>query len=123
MFLPTAISLQFDYCIRPRIYLNASVIQAMPLSKRAIVRASQFAVAARYETRRLEIALPLTLYEYKAPHLGIAIRYKFFVIGTDRLGSFSGLWDTTGYDLYFGFKLNTCELRKKGGKKPFCPVD
>ena len=123
IFLPTALSLQFDYCIMPKFYANASIIQAIPLSKYAIVRASQVAVAVRYETRRFEVTMPFTMYEYKTPHLGLAARYKFFVIGTDRLGSFTGLWDTTGYDLFFGFKANICELRKKGGKQPFCPVN
>lgn len=123
MFTPTAISVQFDYCIMPRIYANATIIQAIPLSKIAIVRASQFSITPRYETRRFEVSLPFTLYEYNKPHLGIAMRYKFLVLGTERLGSFTGLWNTTGYDLYFGLKFNVCELKKKGGKEPFCPVD
>jgi hypothetical protein len=80
------------------------------------------AITPRYETRRFEAAIPVTLYEYKKPHVGFAMRYRFFVIGTERLGSFTGLWDTTGYDIYFGFKINVCELNKKVGKKPFCPA-
>jgi hypothetical protein len=123
IFTPTALSFQFDYCIIPRVYANVTIVQAIPLSETAVVRSSQIAISARYETRRLEVALPFTLYEYNDPHLGLSLRYKFFVIGTDRLGSFTGLWDTTGYDLYFGFKVNVCELRKKGGKQPFCPVN
>lgn len=123
IFLPTSISVQFDYCIKPRIYANASLIQAIPIGKNSIVRASQIAVAVRYETRKYEVTMPLTFYEYKDPHLGLAFRYKIFVLGTDRLGSFTGLWDTTGYDLFFGFKFNTCEIKKKGGKQPFCPTN
>ncbi|MBL7914785.1 MAG: hypothetical protein JNL49_07030 [Bacteroidia bacterium] len=123
IFLPTAFSIQFDYAIVPKVYLNASIIQAVPLSKYAIVRASQAAVTARYETRKFEVAVPFVMYEYKTPHLGLAFRYRFFVIGTDRLGSFTGLFDTTGFDLFFGFKANLCEFAKKGGKKPFCPVN
>jgi hypothetical protein len=123
IFTPTAISIQFDYCIIPRVYANFTWVQAVPLAKTAIVRSSQLAITPRYETRKLEFSLPIVLYEYKYPHAGLAVRYKFFVIGTDRIGSYTGLWDITGYDLYFGFKLNTCELQKKGGKKPFCPTD
>ena len=123
IFLPSAISAQFDYCIMPRIYANASIVQAIPLSKTSIVRASQISVSARYETRKFEVTLPFTMYEYKKPHLGLAFRYKIFVLGTDRLGSFTGLWDTTGYDLFFGFKFNVCDISKKGGKQPFCPVN
>lgn len=121
IYLPTALSLQFDYCIAPKFYANATWVQAVPLSKYAIVRSSQIAVSARYETRRFEVTMPLTFYEYTTPHLGIAFRYRFFVIGTDRLGSYTGLWDTTGMDLFFGFKWNWCE---KGGKRgnPNCPA-
>jgi len=123
IYLPTALSIQFDYCVMPRIYVNASLVQAVPLSKYAVVRASQVAITPRYETRGFEASLPLTFYEYKVPHLGFALRYKFFVLGTDRLGSFTGLWNATGYDIYFGFKFNVCEKRKRGGKDPFCPVN
>jgi hypothetical protein len=123
IYLPTGISLQFDYCIIPKVYANLSLVQAVPLSKYAIVRASQVAVTPRYETRNFEVAMPFTFYEYKTPHLGLAIRYRFIVLGTDRLGSFTGLWNTTGYDVYFGFKFNTCQLKGKGGKDPYCPVN
>ena len=123
IYTPTALSLQFDYCVMPRVYVNATWIQAIPLSKLAIVRASQISLTPRFETRKFEVALPFVLYEYEKPHLGLALRYKFIVLGTDRLGSFTGLWDTTGYDLYFGLKFNVCELKKKGGKKPFCPTN
>jgi len=123
IFLPGALSVQFDYCIMPRFYANATIVQAIPISKYAIVRASQISVSARYETRKFEVTVPLTVYEYNKPHMGLAFRYKFFVLGTDRLGSFTGLWDTTGYDIFFGFKANVCDLGKRGGKQPFCPVN
>jgi hypothetical protein len=122
IFTPAAVSLQFDYCVMPKIYVNATWVQATPLNDMSVVRASQFSITPRYETRKFEAALPFTVYEYKHPHLGVAVRYLYFVLGTDRLGSFTGLWDTTGYDLYFGIKFNACELRKKGGKQPFCPA-
>lgn len=123
IWLPTALSVQMDYCLMPRVYANATLVQAIPLSKYAIVRSSQAAVSVRYETRNFEAAIPLTFYEYRTPHLGVALRYRFFVLGTDRLGSYTGLWNATGFDLFFGFKFNTCQLRKKGGKDPFCPVN
>jgi hypothetical protein len=123
IYLPTALSMQFDYCVMPRFYANLSIVQAVPLSKYAIVRASQISVTPRYETRNFEVALPFTFYEYTTPHLGLAFRYRFFVLGTDRLGSFTGLWNTTGYDVYFGIKFNVCQLKSQGGKTPFCPVN
>ena len=123
IFTPAALSIQFDYCVMPRIYVNATLVQATPLNDMSVKRASQFSITPRYETRKFEAALPFTLYEYKDPHLGLAVRYRYFVLGTDRLGSFTGLWDTTGYDIYFGLKFNVCDISKKGGKQPFCPVN
>jgi len=120
LWLPTALSFDFDYCLAPKWYLNASLVQAAPFSKVSVVRSSLFAVTPRYETRRFELSVPFILHEYQEPHLGLAFRYKYFVLGTDRLGAFTGLWDTTGLDLFFGFKFNVCS---RGGKSsPYCPA-
>jgi hypothetical protein len=123
VWLPTALSAQFDYCIMPRIYANATVVAGVRLSKVAVVRPGQVAVSARYETRAFELAVPLTFYQFTTPHLGLAMRYRFFVLGTDRLGSYTGLWDTTGYDLYFGIKFNLCQKGDRRSKDPYCPVN
>jgi hypothetical protein len=123
IYLPTALSFQFDYCVRPSVYVNASVVQAIPLSnKYAIVRSSQVAITPRFETRKWEVAIPVTFYEYEKAHMGLAFRYGIFVIGTDRLGSFTGLWDATGYDLFFGIKSNFCDSGSKRRNKADCPA-
>ncbi|MFM7823351.1 MAG: DUF5723 family protein, partial [Bacteroidota bacterium] len=120
IWLPSAIAFDFDYCIAPKFYANAAVVAAIPLSSTAIVRSSMLSVTPRYETRQFEVSMPFILHEFKAPHLGLAMRYKWFVIGSDRIGAFTGIWNNTGYDLFFGFKLNVCE---KGGKRsPSCPA-
>lgn len=120
IWLPSAVAMDFDYCVAPRFYVNASAVIGAPLSKTAIVRSSLFALAPRYETRLFEASMPLVFHEFQEAHLGLALRYKWFVLGTDRLGAWTGIWDNTGYDLFFGFKINVCE---KGGKRsPSCPA-
>jgi uncharacterized protein DUF5723 len=123
MFLPAAISLQFDYAIIPKIFANATLIQPLPLGKIAPVRPSQINFSVRYETRKFEVAVPLSIYQYQYPHLGVAVRYGVLVIGTDRVGSYTGLWDVTGYDLFFGLKWNICDPdARKNKKDPNCPA-
>jgi len=120
IWLPSAVALDFDYCIAPRFYANAATVISMPLSNTSIVRSSLLSITPRYETRTLEVSMPFLLHEFQTPHLGLAVRYKWFVIGSDRLGAFTGIWNNTGYDLFFGFKWNVCE---RGGKRsPSCPA-
>lgn len=120
IWLPSAVAMDFDYCVIPKFYVNASAVIAAPLAKTAIVRSSMFGLTPRFETRLFEASMPLIFHEFKKAHLGLAFRYKWFVLGTDRLGALTGIWDNTGYDIFFGFKLNVCE---KGGKRsPSCPA-
>jgi hypothetical protein len=63
------------------------------------------------------VALPLTFFEYSKPHLGLAVRYGMLVLGTDRLGTYLGLWDATGIDFFFGIKFSRCESGKGKGKR------
>jgi hypothetical protein len=121
MFLPSALSVQFDYCIRPSIYANLTLVQPIPIGEYKPIRPSQSSLSVRYETRKFEVSVPLTFYQYKYPHFGLAVRYGVLVIGTDRLGSYTGLWDVTGYDLFFGLKWNVCDPDAKKKTDPYCP--
>lgn len=121
IFLPSSASLQFDYNFRPKYYINATIIQALPLSDYSVVRSSQVSLTLRYETRKWEIDVPLTYFEYDKLHLGLAIRYGVLVLGTDRLGTLIGAWDASSIDFFFGIKINSCDklIRKS---KTGCPV-
>jgi len=116
MFLPMAVSLQFDYNLKPRYYLNLSAVQRVPVGSYPVRRPNQMALTARYETRRWELAVPLSFFEYKQLSLGLAWRYGILVIGTDRLGTFTGLFNSTGFDLFFGLKWTGCHLRNEKRK-------
>ena len=124
VYLPSAASVQLDYCMAPKYYVNASVIQGVPVSDISVHRANQAAITVRYETRRKEIAVPLTFFEYSKPHLGLAVRYGFLVLGTDRLGTYLGLWDATGLDFFFGIKFSHCgrERGKHRRSKTGCDI-
>ena len=77
-------------------------------------------LSARYETRNFEANINSNLYEYERIHLGLGLRYRFLVIGTDRLPELLGLNNTRSFDLYFGLKFQSCtQLFKRS--EPDCP--
>ncbi len=106
IYLPTAVSAQFDYNLFPSIYLNATYVQGIRPFEPGIKRPSQLSLTARYEKRKWEIAVPFSIYELTDPRFGIAVRYGIFVLGTDKLGAYTNLYDFDGFDFYFGFKYS-----------------
>ncbi len=104
--LPTALSVQFDYHYRDNWYLNATAIVPVRFSNAYIHRPAQLAVTPRYETQYIEVSLPVSLYDYRLPRVGVAARFWFFTIGTDKLLGFMNLTDFTGMDLYVSIKFN-----------------
>ena len=114
MWLPTALSAQFDYSFTSKIYGNLSVVKRIHFTANQIARADQVNLSGRYETRSFEGNVNFSLYEFKQPSMGIGLRYKFFVIGSDRLLQLIGLSDVQAFDFFFGFKWQFC-------KRPFSP--
>ena len=118
MSLPTAISLQFDWNIGHNFYTSASWVQGFGRkNKLGVQRAGVVNVTPRFESRRFEVALPITLYQYKYPRMGLAFRFNNVVIGTDRLGPLLFNPDVYGMDLYVSlkytiFKSKHCRKRK-----------
>lgn len=105
VYLPTAASIQFDYAFTEYLFLNATVIQRVPLSKYAIRRSSQIAITPRFESRRLEFSLPVSFYERFRPRLGMALRFGSFTIGTDMISPLLGFTDSYGANLFFGIAV------------------
>ncbi len=120
IWLPLALSVQFDYQLRPNLFANASIVNRIHFTANEIARGNQFNTSVRYERRRYEGSLNFTLFEYKQPSLGLGLRYRFFVIGTDRLLQMLGLSDVKAFDFFFGFKFQFC--KKPFSKGPDCPA-
>jgi hypothetical protein len=119
-WLPTALSVQADYSILPTVYANLSWVNRIRFAPNQAVRGNQVTLSARYETRNFEANINSNLYEYERVHLGLGLRYRFLVIGTDRLPELLGLNNTRSFDLYFGLKFQSCtQLFKRS--EPDCP--
>jgi hypothetical protein len=67
-------------------------------------RPAELSITPRYETRWLEVSLPVSLYDWYLPRVGLAIRVYGFTIGCDKLGGFFNFNDFTGMDVYFSIK-------------------
>lgn len=120
MYLPTAASVQFDVAFTDHYFVNLSVIQRVPLGKNSIRRANQIAITPRFESRRIEIALPISYYELFRPRVGLSFRFGVFTIGTDMISPLLGLTDSYGADLYFGIawrNYKSCDGNRRKAKR------
>ena len=104
--LPTALSIQFDYHLSKRMYLAGFFIHPIRFNQNALRRPAQLAFVPRFEARFLEISIPISLYEYQYPRVGIAARFYFLTIGTERLGTYLGMADMNGLDIYASIKIS-----------------
>ncbi|MEO8146840.1 MAG: DUF5723 family protein [Bacteroidia bacterium] len=123
MFLPTAASVQFDYNIYKDFYANATWIQRLSFLNPQIKRANEVTITARYETSKFEVAIPYSFYEYYKHRVGLAFRFKWFFVDTDKFGPIIDAWDVDGLDFYFGIKFtNHKNPNGKGRKGEDCPA-
>jgi hypothetical protein len=106
--LPTFVSLQVDYNVwASRVYANLTWVQGLPHGQNTfgVRRANSIALTPRFESRFFDLALPLSLYEYRYPQIGISARLWFLTIGTDKLLSWIAKTDVYGGDIYAHIKI------------------
>jgi hypothetical protein len=116
--MPMAVSLQFDYNFQKYrgLYIGAIWVQPIRFNMHTLRRPAQLAIIPRIEKKNIEVSLPVSLYEYRYLRLGLAARFGFFTIGTDRLGTYLGIGDLNGMDIYAAVKFNigkgTCKKKE-----------
>ncbi len=125
--LPTALSVQADWNMTYYLhsakdlhfYVNTSAVQGLTMAGvTGVQRANTLSVTPRYERRNIEIAVPLTLYGYLYPQVGLAFRFRTFVLGMDNVLPLVVKNDTYGVNVYFGlgismFKNPACKAKPK----------
>lgn len=133
MLLPTAFSAQFDYNIGYGFYANASLVHGFNRKKRlGVERPNTLAITPRYESKPVDVALPIVIRDYESIRLGLAFRVYYLTLGSDNIFSLLGgaNRDTYGTDFYFNLKYTMfrpwyCSeaksksrpRRNRGGKK------
>jgi hypothetical protein len=103
---PTKISLQFDYKINESFFVAALLTQPVQLNLRTLYSVPLLSVIPRFEKNYIGISLPVSLYNYRQPVIGLAVRFYSLTVGTEMLNSWLGIGKLTGIDFYFSFKLS-----------------
>ena len=121
VYLPTALSAQLDFHFKKKWYVNSMIIIPVMYSIAQVYRPPQVVVTGRYETTDLEISLPVSLYYFTRPRVGLSARFRSFTFGTDHLGGFFHFTDFTGINFYAVIKINfSRELCLRLNKKNPC---
>lgn len=115
IYMPASLSVQFDYHAADCWYVNTTLIMPSKYASPMIERPFVIAVTPRFESRFLEVNIPVVLYDFRYPRIGFSIRLEGLTIGSDNLGGFSAGSDFTGADIYVSYKVNL----GASGKNPF----
>lgn len=136
MFLPTAVSAQFDYQINPKFYIAAELYYALKRQNVAnsVHGVSNFSVTPRYENRHFGLAIPISLDNNFTPQVGFAFRGPtfpvlpvHFMIGSNNLYGALFKRNEKGFDIHFALHIPFAyRLRDKDfdgvlNKKDACP--
>lgn len=121
--LPSAVSVQFDYNIGKNFYANATWVQGFRFgNKTSGIRRSILGITPRYEIKWFEAALPISLYDYRHPQVGLAFRFYNITIGSDNILPFFFPVDVYSGNIYASVKITlfknpACRTkRSRGGK-------
>jgi hypothetical protein len=131
--LPFALALNGDYNLGYSFYIGAALQKGLLPNGSVGVLASDFvAIAPRFETRHIEVAIPFSLKRFNTPELGLALRIRSFVIGVDNLLPMIASSNTRAAGVYFNLgwtlfknpkcgegagKIDDCSKDKKGSVK------
>lgn len=122
LWLPSALSAQFDYHLQDNLYVSSTLIFPFRISKISLTRPALLAVTPRYESTWFDASLPISLYDWTHLRMGLAFRVYLLTIGTEKLGPFLGLSNFNGMDFYFSVKIPLEKGACGKGKPGNCPA-
>ena len=125
-WLPMAASVQFDYNFENNFFINATAMYGPRLGNN-VRRGALFAIVPRYERKRWEVSLPLSLWDFQYPQFGLQVRINnMLIIGSDRIMPLIYRSNVYGLDIYFHLKFSIYKnpaCKRRGGKKESeCPA-
>ena len=119
IWLPGALSIQFDYHYYKNWYVNGSFIYGFNLAPGSLSRPAQLSITPRYETSWFEANLPVSFYDWYLVRMGLSLRFYYLTIGTEKLGQFFNFRNFSGLDFYFTFHFflekGNCKKQKQKG--------
>ena len=124
--LPTAASLQYDQRVMDHVYVAGALVQNLSFGDALrIRRPNTVSIAPRFETRRFELAVPVTMYEYdpRRSGVGVMLRLNNLVIGSDNMLPLLTRGNLYGLDAYVRlkwtiFRSPVCRGKKKAAHRP-----
>ena len=125
MWMPMALSVQFDAPLIDRLYVSGTAVVGMRFRGAAIERSDLIAVTPRFEAKWFEIGMPVSLYRWTDFQMGTYLRMGPLTIGTDNLNSLVIPGKFEGADFYLALKVNSamfkkCDRKRNGEKGSGC---
>jgi hypothetical protein len=122
MQLPTTLGLQGDYQPISKFYVNANLRIPMRFSNHPRISGNGIiSITPRLETNKFMVALPLSLYKWREPTIGLAVRYRGFTLGSDVLSSGNRTEGFDHFNFYASFKISIEEMEHSFLKPPVPP--
>jgi len=121
--LPTALSIQADVNVKNNWYVNGTLVTPMQFSKSGLRRPTIIGLTPRYETANFEASLPISLYDWTKPRIGMSVRFLGFFIGTEKISGFFHFRDFTGLDFYGGIKFYLRKGHCRNKKEENCGIE
>lgn len=107
IFTPGAFIFFADKNIGKGVFVNLLAVQRLSfIHKDMIARANMIAITPRFEKAKFAVSVPVVLVEDADVHLGTAIRFLFFTLGSDDILSVFTPGNLDGTDFYFAIKFS-----------------
>ncbi|MFC5269853.1 DUF5723 family protein [Adhaeribacter terreus] len=105
--LPTALHLDVDYQLANKVYVNGTVFHNLRDKYAISMRQNSLvAVTPRFETKIVEVALPVSLYNnYQIFGMGAMVRLGGFFVGSDNIGGLFNIGRPYGANVYAGLSV------------------
>ena len=121
--LPMAFSIQGDYNIDDRFYINATIVQRFPTGKTFGPDAMNLlTISGRFESKWVTVSIPVSFANYEKFGLGLGLRLAFLTIGTDNIIPWLFRSDVDMASIYASIKISLFKhpgCRDKKEKKRF----
>jgi hypothetical protein len=119
--LPTATRINFfvDHRLSNKWYIYG--LFSLPLAWTNDIRSGHFlAISPRYESTNFAVSMPVTMYHWRKPRLGLSARLWYLSIGSEHLPSIFRKSNFYGSDLYTSIKIPLGKIKKRVKKLGDC---
>lgn len=112
MLLPTTLSLQMDYHYTGNWYFHSVLMYNINKKANGFNRPHYLGLMPRFEKPYYGFGVPVSMYNFRRPQLGLNIRLFFLNIGTSNLSHYVGISSVSNLDVYVSIKFNLLKAKK-----------